>query len=340
MRVAEIDVPRPTSDWSSIDVMGSLEVMEMSEIVARVPERHKKIGVRYAVSDDGLELPVIDITHPAFAIAVSPAKLADIADRTVRSLERSSRMPGLVQRVLRRRSILVRQTIESSGGYLSGMSNRLRLQETARLIADGLAPLLTGARADAAVHLLNIGGGPAMDSINALILLNKEHRARLVGRRVGIHVFDIDGAGPRFGARALAALGAAGAPLDGLDVAFDHVAYDWREPATLRDALGRLGLAGDVVGISSEGGLFEYGIDQEIVANLEVLGDGTPHAAALTASLILDDRVGRVMKEMSRMQLQLRTLDGLAALVGRAGWTVARTAGRGFVHDVVSLKQV
>jgi len=45
------------------------------------------------------------------------------------------------------------------------------------------------------------------------------------------------------------------------------------------------------------------------------------------------------MKAMSGMRLQLRTVDGLATLVGPAGWSVARTAGRGFVHDVVCLKQ-
>ncbi len=343
----------------------------MSEVDARFPERHKRAGVCYAVSDDGLELPVIDVTHPAFAIAVGSRELEDIADRTVKSLARSARAPAFVQRMLRRRSILVRQTIESSGGFLSGMatylqklgpanlgrvyagrldrrvagsigpvSNRLRLQETARLIADGLGPLLSAAAPGAAIHLVNIGGGPAMDSVNALILLSKEHRPWMANRQAAIHVFDIDRAGPRFGARALAALGGAGAPLEGFDIRFEYVPYDWSEPAVLRDALGRLALAGAAVGISSEGGLFEYGSDEEILANLEVLRDATPRGACCTVSVILDDRVGRVMKGMSRMGLQLRTVDGVAALAARAGWTLAGTSGRAFVHAVVRLQKV
>ena len=41
-----------------------------------IPETNKKQGVCYAVSDDGLELPVIDITHAAFAFEMSEAELS------------------------------------------------------------------------------------------------------------------------------------------------------------------------------------------------------------------------------------------------------------------------
>ena len=40
---------------------------------AIVPEAHKKAGVSYAFTDDGIELPVIDVTHPAFTIAPTDA---------------------------------------------------------------------------------------------------------------------------------------------------------------------------------------------------------------------------------------------------------------------------
>ena len=30
----------------------------------RVPETRKKPGVYYAVTDDGIELPIVDVTHP------------------------------------------------------------------------------------------------------------------------------------------------------------------------------------------------------------------------------------------------------------------------------------
>jgi len=35
---------------------------------------NKKAGVSYAVTNDGLELPVVDVTHPAFAAELSPEK--------------------------------------------------------------------------------------------------------------------------------------------------------------------------------------------------------------------------------------------------------------------------
>ncbi len=47
---------------------------------AIIPEAHKRFGVSYAVTDDGLELPVIDVTHPAFAIAPTDAELAALTD--------------------------------------------------------------------------------------------------------------------------------------------------------------------------------------------------------------------------------------------------------------------
>src|SRR5262249_59657568 len=104
---------------------------------------------------------------------------------------------------------------------------RLRLQAAAGLLAESLVPAL--AARPGPLHLLNIGGGPAIDSLNALLLLRRDHPERLAGRPVRIHVLDIDAEGPAFGARALAAVQAPGASLEGLDAGLAHVAYDWNE---------------------------------------------------------------------------------------------------------------
>jgi len=74
---------------------------------------------------------------------------------------------------------------------------RLRMQQIARLLAEALlAPL---ARApDAPLHLVNIAGGPALDSINALIILARAH-AMLIRRPIAIHVFDARQDGPSEG---------------------------------------------------------------------------------------------------------------------------------------------
>jgi len=47
-----------------------------------IPERNKRTGVCYALTDDGLELPVVDITHPAFAVNF---EAIDLDDRSHRS---------------------------------------------------------------------------------------------------------------------------------------------------------------------------------------------------------------------------------------------------------------
>ena len=41
----------------------------------KIAEKKKKAGVCYAVTDDGLELPVIDVTHPAFEIQLNEGEL-------------------------------------------------------------------------------------------------------------------------------------------------------------------------------------------------------------------------------------------------------------------------
>jgi hypothetical protein len=42
----------------------------------RIPEKNNRAGLSYAVTDDGLELPVIDTTHPAFACEMTEAEIS------------------------------------------------------------------------------------------------------------------------------------------------------------------------------------------------------------------------------------------------------------------------
>ena len=84
-------------------------------------------------------------------------------------------------------------------------------------------------------------------------------------------MLDLDEAGPSFGKSALAALSEQGAPLAGLRIVFRHVRYDWSQTVELQSVLRESQADGAMVICSSEGGLFEYGSDQEIVSNLRVL---------------------------------------------------------------------
>ena len=69
----------------------------------------------------------------------------------------------------------------------------------------------------------------------------------------------------------LQALAAPGGPLAGLDVAFQHHPYDWNDTAPLARLLAGLTARGAIIAASSEGGLFEYGTDDAVVANLTAL---------------------------------------------------------------------
>ena len=140
---------------------------------------------------------------------------------------------------------------------LGPVSMRMRLQNVTAFIAEALGPALDLAPG-APLHLVNIAGGPAIDSLNALILVRQDWPSALSGRPIHIHVFDQDTAGPAFGARALKALMEPGAKLHGLDVTFTHLRYDWRQTDTLARALSSLDLEPAVWAASSEGGLFEY----------------------------------------------------------------------------------
>src|SRR6185369_11996777 len=74
------------------------------------------------------------------------------------------------------------------------LSVRLRLQDVAQLLAEFLALELARAPGKP-LHLLNIAGGPSMDSLNAVLLLKRSHPQQLQSRRIVIHVLDLDAAG-------------------------------------------------------------------------------------------------------------------------------------------------
>jgi hypothetical protein len=333
---------------------------------ARVPERNKKPGVCYAVTRDGLELPVVDVTHPAFAVSVTDAALADLTWEFVRDEERRAKLPVFLQRfILRlvlRGSILGRGIIAADGTFVTGLNTyllkvgpdnlghgyagaldrrmaaalpplavRLRLQDMARLLADGLAPALL-ARPREPLRLLNIAGGPAADSLNALLVLRQEHPEWLRDRELSIRVFDGDDEGPEFGARALTALASPGAPLHGLQIDFESVSYDWRDPNALLRHLGAPD--GAIVAASSEGGLFEYGSDDEIVSNLEALRVGMPDDGIVVGSVTRADGPAQQVKKSIRVATRPRTLEGFGALACRGGWAVARALAAPFSFNV------
>jgi len=332
--------------------------MQRSLHPAIVPEKNKKAGLCYAFAEDGLELPVLDLGHPAFALDASAQELSSLAAEAASSLKAQGRMPPFVQAAFARRmartSILAREMLASYGGFMSGMGSylcklgpealgagyasaldrrlsgslpclntRLRLRETARLLAEGLVEPLEG-EPGRPLALFNIAGGPAADSLNALMSIRRLRPTLLEGRRLRIYVLDGDLAGPAFAAASLKALLAEGGPLQGLEAALIHVAYDWNEAAPLGALLEAE--AGSVVAASSEGGLLEYGSDEAIAANLRALAFS--RNASFVGSLSRwEGGAGEFNKmESGSVRIRLRPAPEFGALASASGWSVAETA--------------
>ena len=316
---------------------------------------HKPSKLIRAATRAGYLLPVIDVTDPRFTVPDDPDSLRRLLDASTEEERRNRRMPKFIMRWMlksaAKRSLLLRAVTGANAAFLDGMSTyvmklgadnlpppydspmdrrvaasphlvllRLRTQQVARLIADALVAELAGAKA-APLHLINIAGGPAIDSMNSLIMLNRRH-GELLQRQIVIHVLDPDEAGPFFGKNALAALMTEGGPLAGLDIVFDHRSYDWDTSAALELLVRDLAASGAVIAASSEGGLFEYGSDQAIVANLEALRAGG--ATLIAGSVTSDDEARRRLITTSRFKLIPRGLLGFAPLAARGGYRIAQ----------------
>jgi hypothetical protein len=313
-------------------------------------------GIVYASTRQGYSLPVIDVSHPAFAIPDDPQAL-DALRRTFAETERQRKripkwlMKGLVW-WMARRSRLGRELFASDASYLGGVSTylmkigapnlvppfdapldrrlaaapailsmRIRLQQLARLVAEALRPELL-ARSAAPLHLLDIGGGTAIDSLNTLILLSRSIPAALASRRIVLQVLDSDSEGPEFGRRALDALVQSG-PLGGITVEFVHVPYDWTEVSTLAEVARQASHSEAIIAVSTEGGLFEYADDPTVLANLKAL-HGVPGLTAVAGTVTRADPLTREFLTTSRFKLIPRGAEAFGVLAKQAHFGVSR----------------
>ena len=312
----------------------------------KVPVQEKRPGLSYAVTADGLELPVIDIAHPAFRLEPSEAELSASLEGALRDLEAREAAPAAARQsflaALQRESRLAREIGGARAGVVGGLgtymlklgpsnlgawagdldraiasslpclSARLRLRDCARLLASSLAPALA-ARPRADLVLVDIAGGPASSSLNALLALRRGEDGLLEGRRTRILVLDRDGEGPAFGARCLEALRSAGGALEGIDAVLDYLAFDWRDAASFARILREAALAAPeerggraraappappILALVSEGGLFDYAADAEVAAILSTAAAIAPLVAAFVSTASRPDGgAGRLNRE-------------------------------------------
>jgi hypothetical protein len=323
--------------------------------------------VLFARTAEGWRLPIIDLTHPAFAGALTPAELPARVAAFVAEQERQRAPRWLMRLFLKlaaRQSYLIRAMGSAKAGYLpamttyllklgganlvppadtpidrkiveslAGQSLLLRLGQVAELLATGLMPRLAAAPGRP-LDFLNIAGGPAIDSLNALILLRRDAPALLAGRQIRINVLDIDAAGPAFGRSALTALTGATGPLAGLAVIFEPIAWDWRDLNGLTAFLAALPASGSIIAASSEGGLFEYGSDAEITGVLSSLRQASEDAI-FAGSVTRNDRATQLLASRSSFRIRTRGLDLFTPLAEGAGWRVDETRQAAFSDQVL-----
>jgi hypothetical protein len=332
------------------------------------PETNKRPGVVYAFTRDGVELPVVDVTHPVFAISIAESEQKSMVEKFLRDGVPLAKLPKALReialRFLLRQSVLAQGIDQARGSFMSGLQTyllklgpemlgnsytkpidrqiaaalpsfcvRLRLQDMAELIAETLLPLMSD-DPYRPLRFLNIAGGPAMDSLNALILLNRKRNGILAQREVEIDVLDLDCDGPAFGEAALAALSQPDKPLYGLRISFRHLLYNWAWAEDLPRLLQQTDLEHPVTICSSEGGLFEYGSDDEIVSNLKVLRS-QPDLVAVAGSVTRADEPTQQLRRATTPKTRPRGLEVFRNLINPTGWKVDRVIDRPFSDHVV-----
>src|SRR6202007_448943 len=120
----------------------------------------------------------------------------------------------------------------------------------------------------------------------------------LAQRPIGIDVLDLDGDGAAFGEAALAALSQPGGSLHGLRI-FRYFVYNWARTEDLPRLLQQTDLEHPVTICSSEGGLFEYGSDDEILSNLKARRSHPDVVAAAGSVTRADEPTQQLRKAMT-----------------------------------------
>lgn len=322
------------------------------------------LTIHFDRSFGDVELPVLDITHPLFLANIDEKAYHMGLIHSAKSLFWMKRMPGFIKKLFIRTS-----NVEST--YLSGMRTlvyklgpgfmkgrrlnfrdkwavkqdtfiglRIRLREICRIQADVLIPLLQKFPGKG-LCFFNIGGGPASDSINTLILIQEEFPDLLYGRKIEIDILDIDTFGPGYAKQCIEVLTGSGERFNGLDITLKTIQYDWRDSEGLMKVIPEK--SEWIQLISSEGGLFEYGSDEDIIQNLNTLYESSAANTRIFGSMIFDKEnvnsgyLGFV--EFTGIKIRLLGFTGLDNILAQTHWVLESSREIDSVFIVFSLKK-
>jgi hypothetical protein len=321
----------------------------------------KKVpGLSYAFTGNGVELPVLDITHPLFNYSIDEAKLKEMlrkakknADKTA---EKFNNMPAFLKIFLANHSFTMSELLQNKGdnAFLSGVSTLMlklgpgligkgRNRFLERLASRGIGGIvlrmrvrdISNCQSKALIQILrnspgknlcmiNIAGGAASDSINTLFLIQKEDPNLLKNRKIELDLLDLDTFGPAFAENCITGLKASGGRFNGLDISFRYIKYDWNNPEILERVLKER--MEWIISCSSEGGLFEYCSDEVIEKNLNTLFNNSTSELIITGSLLhdiknVDAGIIASLKISTNIKPRFLGLDGLKNLC-KNNWSV------------------
>lgn len=324
--------------------------------IRRIPEANKVPGLPYVFTDTGLELVVLDITHPLFEASIDGNRLAEqlaqsaptaalvkaMSDDQMKKISAGSYIwgthfsgdvptsyvtgmstymlklgPGLLGGGEERKADL-----RATSG-VSGIAARMRLRDLCRRQTELLVPPLK-AHPSARLGLVNVAGGAASDTFNTIRLIGRKDPNLLRGRRIDIELLETDTVGPHFAEKSLAALRESDADFKALDIGFRFHHGSWADEAAweliLKDK------SEDILLVSSEGGLFEYGRDGDIRQVLEALAACPSMETIVAGSCLLDresiDPTIPALADRSGSTLRFMGRAGLEALLASTSWSV------------------
>lgn len=340
------------------------------------PEASRIPGLMYVFADNGIELPVLDITHPQFLSSIDESRLDEVGKASIQKMlamgQMSDAQRGTYYEQLLKSYIFGPVFVSDPGAnFMSGMSTyvyklgpnligggpdrefdrsasmdiggvamRMRIRDLCRLQAGALIPQLESSP-QKSLCFINIAGGAASDSINTLILIHKENPTLMRDRRIEIHVLDIDAVGPQFALGCIEALKTPGSHFHGLDIACHHTAHDWQDTEGLVPLLSNR--EDCIMMCSSEGGLFEYGSDEAIIRNLNVLYDLSPDGTRIAGTVVHEtDKVHATVPALAKASnagLRFLGVGGLAGLLEETGWRLERVQEKNPIYAVFTLKK-
>jgi hypothetical protein len=321
--------------------------------------KNKIPKLSYAYTLNGVELPVLDTTHPLFLSSIDEVKLKEMLRKSEKTADKTAEkfinMPFYIKKFLAKRSFIMSELLQESGdnAFLSGLSTlmlklgpnligngrkrfldrlsskgiggivlRMRVRDISKCLAKSMIPLLAGSP-EKKVCFINIAGGAASDSINALFLIQQENPALLKDRTIQINVLDIDTYGPAFAERCIAALKVPGNRFNDLNISVKHIHYDWNCTEELEELLSERKEWLQIC--SSEGGLFEYCSDDVITRNLNTIYNNSADDTVIVGSLLHDIKVVdagiiAALKISTSIKPRFLGLEGLKSIINHNKW--------------------